>query len=114
MNYIRKSKLYWLYLISVLAISALGAGTALAERRVYKLINHSGHDIILLYAVPSGLGNWESDVLGSLIVKNGRSFGLWYNDNYRFFDMKFIFKDGSDAVFTRIDFNNLWRLTLSN
>ena len=112
MNCIKKSKLFVLYLISVLAISSLGAGIALAKERTYKFINHSGHDIILLYCVPSSLGNWDSDILGSSVIKDGRSCGLWYNDNYRFFNMRFIFKDGSEAIFTSIDFKNLWKLTL--
>ena len=116
MNCIKKSKLFVLYLISVLAISSLGAGIALAKERTYKFINHSGHDIILINFVPSSLGsldpNLYSDILGDSVIKNGRSCSLWYNDNYRFFNMRFIFKDGSEAIFTSIDFKNLWKLTL--
>ena len=109
----RKLKPLNICLLSVLIIFVLGNGTALAKRHNFSFANYCGRSVVLLYINASSANTWGSDILGrGNILANGDSFGCWYNDKYRYFDVKVVFADGSDAVFSRYDFKNLWRLTL--
>ena len=111
----RKSKLFSVCLISILFISTFGVGVASARRRNFSFINYSGRIVKYLYISQSGYDKWGYDILGNLtMLANGDSCGCWYNDNYRYFDVKVIFADGSDAIFVNHDFRRLRRLTLLN
>ena len=100
-------------LLLSLIIITLAANAALAARKNYNFVNYSGKTIKNLYVSLSSDGNWGSDHLGSSeVLINGKSLSCWYNDRYRYFDIKVVFMDNSDLIWYKYDFKGVWRLTL--
>ncbi len=108
----KKYKLFFLCLLSVLVFTAFGSGTAFARWKSYSFHNHSGRIIKYLYITSSGSGDWGGDLLGSEVLGSGDSVSLRYNDDVRFFDVKVVFSDGSDVTFWKADYKNVWRKTI--
>lgn len=99
-------------LLSVLILSTIGADSAFARWIDYSFVNYSGRIIKYLYITATGYDSWGSDILGSSVLGNGDRVGLRYNDDYRYYDVKVVFSDGSDVVFGGHDYRSLWRLTI--
>lgn len=111
----KKSKMFFVCFMSVLILSTFEADTASAKWRNFSFINYSGRIVKYLYISQSGYDRWGYDILGSsTVLGNGDSHSCRYDDRYRYFDVKVIFADGSDAIFVNHDFRRLWRLTLFN
>ena len=86
---------------------------ALAVRRDFTFVNHSGLTILQLYVSRTGYDSWGSDLLGSSMLESGESVNLWYDDYYTNFDVKVVFTGSTpDAIFSSHSFNSLWRLTI--
>lgn len=101
-------------LLAAIILSTFGAGTASARRRNFSFVNYSGRIVSYLYITQSAYRKWGHDLIGSTVLANGDSCGCWYDDRIRYFDVRVVFSDGSDAVFMRHSFRGLWRLTLFN
>ena len=98
---------------SLLLVSVLWTNAALAARRNFDFVNYSGNIISYLYISHSGYRIWGDDILGSgSVLVNGDSVGCWYDNDYRYFDVKVVFSSGEEAVFSRHDFRSMWRLTI--
>ena len=99
-------------LMSILILSALGAGQAYAKWVNYSFVNHSGRTIKNLYITSTGYDSWGKDLLGSSVLSNGESVGLRYNNNVRYFDLKVVFMDNDYVTFSRYDYRSIWRVTI--
>ena len=95
-----------------LVISTLEANVAWAERVSYSFVNQSGYTIKHLYISASGYSKWPFDLLGTSILRNGDSVNLSYDNNTRYFDVKVVWMDGSDIIWSRVDYRGVWRKTL--
>ncbi|MBQ2617017.1 MAG: hypothetical protein IJF90_09170, partial [Synergistaceae bacterium] len=98
----------------VLILSTFGADSALAKWKDFSFINYSGKSVLFLYIVQSGRRDWGKDFLSSspAVLLNGDSIACTYNNKYRYFDIRVVFSDWTEAIFRRHDFRELWRLTL--
>lgn len=97
---------------SLLLVSVLWTNAALAARKNFDFVNYSGNTIRYLYISSSDDPRWGYDILGSSVLANGYSVGCWYDNRYRYFDVKVIFSSGQEAVFSMHDFRSMWRLTI--
>ena len=96
----------------MLCLCVFNVGTASAKWRNFSFVNYSGKIISYLYISRVGYNKWGDDILGSSVLGQGDSHPCRYNDSYRYFDVKVVFSDGRDAVFSGHDFRSLWRLTI--
>ena len=108
----RKSKLCISYPLLVLLFT-LRTSTAFADRKYFSFVNHSGRVIRHIYIIRSGYSYWVvDDCIRGAVLRDGDSCECWYNDNFRYFDVRVVFSGGLDAIFYRHDFNNQWRLSI--
>ena len=99
-------------LLSVLFITTFGVGTASAKWVKYSFVNYSGRTIKALYITSSGYDKWGKDLLGNSVLYNGNSVSLQYSNEYRYYDVKIVWNDGSDTTWSKVDYKSVWRKTL--
>ncbi|MEY1661398.1 hypothetical protein [Isoalcanivorax beigongshangi] len=89
------------YLIACLALFSLGL-SALANAEDFRLTIHNktGYDIHYIYLSPPDSEDWEEDVLGSSILRDGHSQPIDISgyDN-PIFDIRVVDEDHDDYVF---------------
>lgn len=99
-------------LLAVIFVFAF-AGTAFSGAQDFVLVNNTGADIYTVNISPSGVNDWEEDILGSDVLENGESvtvtFGL---GNTALWDIQAIFKDGSSISWYEINLLEVARVTL--
>lgn len=99
-------------LLAVIFVFAF-AGMAFSGAQDFVLVNNTGADIYTVNISPSGVNDWEEDILGSDVLENGESvtvtFGL---GNTALWDIQAIFKDGSSISWYEINLLEVARVTL--
>lgn len=112
----KKSKLFnvgLLCLLSSVIISVFGVNIALAKMQNVTFVNYSGKNIYFLYVSESSYNKWGQDLVGKgQVLYNGGSNSFRYNNKYRYYDIKVVFGDGSDAVWDNYDLRSAWKLTI--
>ena len=78
-------------------VAGLGllAGGAHAEDLVFTLTNHTDATIVRFYTSPTGVNNWEEDVLGDDVLGPGESVDITIADGRTVcdYDMRFEFDE---------------------
>jgi len=89
---------------AVLALLAVSA-TASAEDLVFDLKNHSSFDVTEFYASPTGVDDWEDDVLGQDVLAAGDDVEITIGDGRTQcrYDLKFVFDDGDEVERKKVD-----------
>ena len=108
----KQFKLSVICLLSVIIIATLGTSTASAKWINFQFKNFSGRTIKNLYVSQSNYHKWGEDMCGKSVLMNGEVASIRYNNTSRYFDIKVVWMDGSDAIWERYDFKNMRRLTL--
>ena len=92
--------------ISILALTLLlltgGVGNT-AHAYTLRFVNYSGKTIYYLYARPSDLSDWGSDLLGSSTLPHSYWIDITLPNNYKYYDIRAVWKSGSYS-----DGDNYW------
>jgi hypothetical protein len=94
-----------LTLIPAAALAALVLGApADARNQDFRLINKSGVTLNRFYVSPASSNNWQSDVLGSNVLKSGRTarVNFPFDTGECLYDLRMVFETGQ-VVTDRID-----------
>lgn len=90
--------------LSLVAVSLVGVSSTASARQDRHVIiqNDSGYDIVAVYASNVGTDSWEEDMLGDLVLRDGRSarFNIDDGSGYCRYDIKLVFEDG-DVIYRR-------------
>jgi hypothetical protein len=88
-------------LAAVATLAGAAAAPALAqENRRVKIINETGFTMVRFYASNVSRNNWEEDILGQAVLRNGQSVTVNIDDGTGAcrFDFKAVFDDGDELV----------------
>ncbi len=102
-------------LLPVLALAIFLVGsTAYAGQQDFILVNNSGQAITEIYC--SATDNWEENVLGNAILKNGETFQLTFPEDQtaRYWDLKIVFKNGDNLYWNSLDLFSISEMTLDS
>ncbi|PSJ54940.1 hypothetical protein [Pseudaminobacter soli (ex Li et al. 2025)] len=90
------------------AVCLASAVSAKAEDLVFTLTNGTGSVLTEFYTSPTGVDNWEADVLGRDVLNPGESATVTIADGRSVcnYDMRFEFTEDSDLT-TTTDTQNL-------
>lgn len=102
------------FLASLAAVFVLAfVSMAFAGAQDFILVNNTGADIYVVNISPSGVNDWEEDILGRDVLENGESvtvtFGL---GNTALWDIQAVFKDGSSISWYEINLLEVSKVTL--
>jgi hypothetical protein len=88
-------------LVLSLPIASLTVQNALAQQQdlVFTLINKTNATLSEFYASPTGVDNWEEDILGQDVLNVGESASITISDGREtcVYDIKGVFADGDSA-----------------
>ena len=106
----RHSKL--LAALSVVFVFAFVSMT-FAGAQDFVLVNNTGADIYTVNISPSGVNDWEEDILGRDVLENGESvtvtFGL---GNTPLWDIQAVFENGTSISWYEINLLEVSKVTL--
>ena len=106
----RHSKL--LAVLGVIFVFAF-VSMAFAGAQDFILVNNTGADIYVVNISPSGVNDWEEDILGRDVLENGESvtvtFGL---GNTALWDIQAVFQDGTSISWYEINLLEVSKVTL--
>lgn len=102
-------------LISYAAAIALlaFATSAAAGQQDFTLINSTGYTLNEVYVSPSKSNDWEEDVLGVDILKDGNRTSITFDRNTDacLWDLKVVYDDGDSAEWDAL---NLCKISVAN
>jgi hypothetical protein len=83
--------------------------------RNFSVINATGYTIECVYLSPSEDSSWEDDLLGEQTLPDGGSAGivLYREHPKETWDLKVLFEDGEEDVWSSLAINNASTITLS-
>lgn len=107
------SKRYAAILVFALVLLA-GAGIAAAGTQDFTLVNKTGVDIAELYIAPSASEDWEEDVLGTDILKDGASVEITFSPKLKAktWDLMVVDGEGDEITWTALELNEITTITL--
>lgn len=101
--------------IAVFALVLLaGAGVAAAGTQDFTLVNDTGVDIAELYIAPSASEDWEEDVLGTDILKDGASVEITFSPKLKAktWDLMVVDGEGEEITWSGLALNEITKITL--
>ena len=101
--------------LSLFALVLLaGATLAAAGTQDFTLVNETGVDIAELYIAPSASEDWEEDVLGTDILKDGASVDISFSPKLKAktWDLMVVDGDGDEITWTELALNEISTITL--
>ncbi|MEG3967598.1 hypothetical protein QUA00_08230 [Microcoleus sp. T2B6] len=83
-----------------LPLSVMTAKSALAETYVFSITNKTATNITSFHTSPTGVNDWEEDLLGIDILKPRASTNISFTDtrNVCTYDIKAVFDDGEEVI----------------
>ena|SRR5882757_1676687 len=96
--------------IRVLFLSFLGCfvfASGFAQELEIVVVNKTRKEIDQVFISPSESTRWSKDVLGRDVLQNAEQVKLDLSEDYGStcsFDLKVVYSDGSDAVWSNLDF----------
>jgi hypothetical protein len=98
-------------LLAAAAAAVLSSAPALAEDLVFTLKNGTDSVLTRFHSSPTGVNNWEDDILGQDVLNPGESVEITIADGRTVceYDMRFEFTEDSDLD-TTTDTQNLCEL----
>lgn len=110
-----KSKLIAVGLGAAMSLAAL-PGTALAEDLELMLTNLSSRALIVFQTSPSGVEEWEEDVLGDGVLPSGNEVPVIIADrrDVCIYDMRFVMEDETVLEAYEYDICETQQFTLSD
>ena len=103
-------------LIAGIVLSAVLSPAAFADDLSFILVNRSSSDLKEFYASPTGVDDWEEDILGVDVLTSGDRVKITIADGRRKcrYDLKFVFDDGGELEDRKVDLCRMDRYTLKD
>ena len=107
-----KKSLLSIFLFALVLLA--GAGIAAAGTQDFTLVNATGVDIAELYIAPSASEDWEEDVLGTDILKDGASVDITFSPKLKAeeWDLMVVDGEGDEITWTGLALNEINKITL--
>lgn len=100
-------------LVLALPLSAITAKSALADDLVFSLINKANSNLTEFYVSPTGIDDWEEDILGIDVLSSGEYTNVTIADGRSVctYDIKGVFDDGEESVRYKVNLCQLKNYT---
>ena len=120
----KNRKLKALFAIVALAIMvvpvALAQGTqnfvsaASQNKQDFTLHNETGQEVKEVYISPTGVEEWEEDILGTDTLASGETVDISFTRRQEdMWDMKVVFRSGKSSVWTKLNLSEITDVTIS-
>ena len=122
LNTNRKLKsLVAIFALAVMLVpAALAQGTqnfvsaASQNKQDFELHNETGQEIKEVYVSPTGVDEWEEDILGTDTLATGESVDISFTRRQEdMWDMKVVFRSGKSSVWTKLNLSQITDVTIS-
>ena len=94
--------------------SVLFCGAVFAGEQDFTLVNDTGTDIHQLFISQSSADDWQEDVLGTGLLKDGDSADITFSgdDSTAFWDIKVVDGEGTEIVWVKLNLKKISKVTL--
>lgn len=90
------------------------ASSANQNKQDFTLHNETGQEIIEVYVSPTGVDNWEEDILGQDTLASGGSVDITFSRRQEDrWDVKVVFRSGKSNVWNKLNLSQITDLTIS-
>ena len=99
------------------ALMIVASASALAYSQDFVLVNNTGSTIFNVYCSSVNSGEWEEDILGDTgTISPGEAATIRFDaaERGRYWDLRIIFDNGADYVFTNVDLFSISRITVNS
>ncbi len=113
-------------LVAVIALLVMIAPTAFAQgalnfaapanqnKQDFTLHNETGQEIIEVYVSPTGVDNWEEDILGTDTLASGGDVDITFSRRHEDrWDIKVVFRSGKSSVWSKLNLSQITDVTIS-
>lgn len=115
-----KALILLLALAATLVPAALAQGTqnfisaASQNKQDFTLHNETGQEVKEVYISPTGVEEWEEDILGTDTLTTGESVDISFTRRQEdMWDMKVVFRSGKSSVWTKLNLSQITDVTIS-
>lgn len=101
--------------VAVAAIASTSTPRAAQNRKLdFTLINKTGVTITELYVSPVNVNDWEEDVLGRDVLKNGERIDIQFarGENTCKWDLKMVDEDDDEGIWKNLDLCTINEITI--
>ena len=105
-------KVFMVCLTVLFVFTLLTENQASAEMVEFNLVNLSGRTMKRMYVSDTGADGLGVDILGDDVLRSGQSINPYYNDRYRYFNIRVVWTDNTYLTWSNYDLKGVWRLTL--
>ncbi|MBC8030206.1 MAG: hypothetical protein H7Z16_08850 [Pyrinomonadaceae bacterium] len=110
-----------IFVLSVMLVpAALAQGTqnfvsaASQNKQDFELHNETGQEIKEVYVSPTGVDEWEEDILGTDTLAAGDSVNISFTRRQEdMWDIKVVFRSGKSSVWTKLNLSQITDVTIS-
>lgn len=104
------------FTFAALATTILVSASVKAGYQDFVLVNSTRGDILSIYTSPTGVEDWEEDILGDNTLDSGESLTITFSGrSERFWDIKIVYAgEEPDAAFCGIDLGSAAKAILWN
>lgn len=97
-----------------LAPTAFAMGVSTQNKQDFTLHNETGQEITEVYVSPTGVDEWEEDVLGTDTLANGDSVDITFSRRREDrWDIKVVFRNGKSGVWSKLNLSEITDVTIS-
>lgn len=84
------------------------------NKQDFELHNETGQEIKEVYVSPTGVEEWEEDILGTDTLASGESVDISFTRRQEdMWDMKVVFRSGKSSVWTKLNLSQITDVTIS-
>ena len=88
--------------------------SATQNKQDFTLHNETGQEILEVYVSPTGVDNWEEDILGQDTLASGDSVAITFSRRQEDrWDIKVVFRSGKNSVWNKLNLSQITDLTIS-
>ncbi|HKO97493.1 MAG TPA: hypothetical protein VJU86_10895 [Pyrinomonadaceae bacterium] len=96
------------------SVLAHGDTTLHQNKQDFTLHNETGLEITEVYVSPTGVDDWEEDVLGTDTLATGDSVAISFSRRKEeMWDIKVVFRNGKNSVWTKFNLSQITDITIS-
>ncbi len=84
------------------------------NKQDFTLHNETGQEVKEVYISPTGVEEWEEDILGTDTLPSGESVDISFTRRQEdMWDMKVVFRSGKASVWTKLNLSQITDVTIS-
>ena len=101
--------------VAICALALSLTSVAFAGEQDFTLHNETGKTVHELYVSPHSEDEWQEDVLGEDVLEDGDEVEISFerSEKAKVWDLKVVFSDGKNAVWTKLKLSELTDVTIS-